>query len=50
MILYISACEDGTTIDDFIHNNQEDEDIKEIIDLLEIQTKKNKERELICKI
>ena len=44
MILYISGCEDGTTVDQFIEYNQNngDEDIKELIDSLKKQTEKNK--------
>jgi len=56
MILYISGCEDGTTAEQFIQDNAkggkggkgreggEDDDIKQLINSLEKQTKKNKKK------
>ena len=47
MILYVSGCEDGTTVEQFIENNMilgDDEDIQELITSLNKQTKKNKEK------
>jgi len=47
MILYISGCEDGTTAEEFIEKNgkdEEDKDLKELIDSLKLQTEKNKKK------
>jgi len=44
MILYVSGCEDGTTVDQFIDEGYKDEDLKELIDLLQKQTIKNKSK------
>jgi len=46
MILYISGCEDGTTVEQFIGDNgkdSQDKDFKELIASLKKQTKINKE-------
>lgn len=49
MILYISGCEDGTTVDQFIEindENEEDRDLKELIDSLKKQTETNKRKRI----